>query len=186
MVVWSPPKTMRKALFFLGILNDSDIDWLVKHGSRREVAEGAKLVEQGKQIDSVFLVIDGRFSVTVSGGAREVAQLMSGEVIGEISFVDSNLPSASVTALERSFALAIPRTRLNAKLEADAQFAARFYRALAVFLADRLRNTLAALGSKQTLDQDKQSHDELDADTLDNLSLAGARFEWIQNRLRSG
>jgi len=38
-----------------------------------------------------------------------VAQLMSGEVIGEMSFVDSYPPSASVQALERSAVLAVPR-----------------------------------------------------------------------------
>jgi len=61
---------MRKALTFLGILNDSDIDWLVTTGSKREVAPGQALVTEGVPIDSVFLVIDGRFSVTVSALAK--------------------------------------------------------------------------------------------------------------------
>lgn len=179
---------MRKALTFLGILNDSDIDWLVTTGSKREVAPGHVLVSEGVPIDSVFLVIDGRFSVTVSAlGGREVAQLMSGEVIGEMSFVDSHPPSASVQALERSAVLAVPRARLSAKLNGDTAFAARFYRALAVFLADRLRSTVATLGysSNEALDQDKVYRDEIDPDTLDAISLAGARFEWIQKKLRS-
>ena len=34
---------MRKALTFLGILNDSDIDWLVTTGSKREVAPGHRM-----------------------------------------------------------------------------------------------------------------------------------------------
>ena len=41
--------------------------------------------------------------------------------------------------------LAIPRTSLSERLM-DPCFAARFYRSLAVFLAHRMRNTVARLG----------------------------------------
>jgi len=56
-----------------------------------------------------------------------------------------------------------------------------------VFLADRLRSTVATLGysSNEVLDQDKLYRDEIDPETLDAISLAGARFEWIQKKLRS-
>jgi CRP/FNR family cyclic AMP-dependent transcriptional regulator len=73
---------MRKSLYFLGILNDSDIDWLI--------AAGANLIEEGVPADSVFLVIEGQFSVrTAALGTREIARRMSGEMLGEMSFVDS-------------------------------------------------------------------------------------------------
>jgi CRP-like cAMP-binding protein len=173
---------MRKALYFLGILNDSDIDWLVAAGGRREIAAGKNLIEEGRPIDSVYLVIDGLFAVrTAAPGNREVARLMSGEVMGEMSFVDRAPPSATVQALELSFVLDIPRRRLNAKLAEDAGFAARFYRALSMFLASRLRVANAALAGGPPGD----TEDEMDFDALDNVSVAGARFDWIQRRLRS-
>jgi bacteriocin-type transport-associated protein len=179
---------MRKALFFLGILNDADIDWLLANGVKREVPAGVSLVTEGKPIDSIFLVLDGRLTVSVAAlGGREVAQLMSGEIVGEMSFVDSNPPSASVKALDRTFVLAVAKTRLRNKMNTDSLFAMRFYRAIAVFLADRLRSTVSTLGygSQEALRQDETYRDELDPDTLDNLSLAGARFDWIQRRLQS-
>src|SRR5258708_11907150 len=138
---------MRKALFFLGILNDADIDWLLANGLKREVLPGVCLIAEGKPIDSIFLVLDGRLSVSIAAlENREVAQLMSGEIVGEMSFVDSNPPSASVGALERTFVLAIPKTRLRAKLDSDAMFASRFYPAIAVLPPDRLRTTRSPLG----------------------------------------
>jgi len=174
---------MRKALYFLGILNDADIDWLVAAGSRREIASGSTLIEEGRAIDSVFLVIDGAFSVrTKALGNREIARLMSGEVMGEMSFVDHAPPSATVQSLEKSFVLDVPRRRLNVKLAEDPGFAARFYRALSMFLAARLRVTNAALAGGTADD----SEGEMDFDALDNVSRAGARFDWIQKRLRSG
>src|SRR5580693_5526182 len=97
---------MRKALYFLGILSDSDIDWLVAAGNRREVATGITLIEEGQPLDSVFLVIDGAFAVrTRALGGREIARLMSGEVMGEMSFVDQAPPSATVLSVENSFVL---------------------------------------------------------------------------------
>jgi len=172
---------MRKALYFLGILNDSDIDWLVAAGSRREIGAGVNLIVEGRPIDSVYLVIDGAFAVrTAALRGREVARLLSGEVMGEMSFVDHAPPSATVQALEPSLVLDIPRRRLNAKLTEDPGFAARFYRALSMFLADRLRNTVAALAGRAAAD----SGAEMDFDALDNVSMAGARFDWIQRRLR--
>lgn len=174
---------MRKALYFLGILNDSDIDWLVAAGSRREIAAGFNLIDEGRPIDSVFLVIDGSFSVhSAALGGRQIAQLLSGEVMGEMSFVDSSLPSATVRAVERSYVLAIPRRRLNTRLAEDSGFAARFYRALSMFLADRLRNTVASFASGAPARADE---DELQDENMDNIAMAGVRFDWIQQRLRS-
>jgi CRP-like cAMP-binding protein len=107
---------------------------------------------------------------------------MSGEVMGEMSFVDAALPSATVTALERSSVLSIPRRRLSAKLTEDSAFAARFYRAMSMFLADRLRNTMASFAGGTASARDS---DELLDETMDNIAMAGARFDWIQQRLRS-
>jgi CRP/FNR family transcriptional regulator, cyclic AMP receptor protein len=173
---------MRKALYFLGILNDSDIDWLVAAGSRREIGAGIKLIEEGRPIDSVYLVVDGAFAVrTAALGGREVARLLSGEVMGEMSFVDNSPPSATVQAMEQSLVLDIPRRRLNVKLAEDPGFAARFYRALAMSLAARLRHSMAALAGGFATDNEG----EMGFDALDNVSMAGARFDWIQRRLRS-
>src|ERR1700681_1721019 len=54
---------MRKALLLLGILNDSDLDWLIATGSKRVLSPGTVLIRQGDPIDDVFLVLDGVLSV---------------------------------------------------------------------------------------------------------------------------
>ena len=122
-----------------------------------------------------------------AGGSREVARLRPGEIVGEMSFVDSRPPSATVQAVEPSSVLAIPRLGLAARLIQDAPFAARFYRAIAVFLSDRLRSTVGLLGygSGQTLEDQASYADEIDTAVLDNVSLAGARFDILQRRLRA-
>jgi bacteriocin-type transport-associated protein len=174
---------VRKALFLLGILDDTDLDWLIAAGSRREVDPGDVLIHEGTPVDAVFVVVNGLLAVrTKLTGDVNIASLRSGEIVGEMSFVDSKPPSASVLALEPSVLLAIPRTALTAKLQDDVAFAARFYRSLAVFLSDRLRSTVSQLGYGTGVERARD--DEVDPDTLDHVSLAGARFDWLQQRLK--
>jgi CRP/FNR family transcriptional regulator, cyclic AMP receptor protein len=168
---------MRKVLYILGQFNDADVDWLAQHGTRRALADGDTIVREGRAIDTLFITLSGRFRVSLGDG-QEVARLGAGEVVGEIAFVDSAPPSATVAATGAASVLALPHALLRQRLAADPPFAARFYRALAIFLADRLRATTRRLGYGATgdLDNDAVLEDELDAGVLDTLSQAGDRF----------
>ena len=126
---------MKKALYIWGELDDTDIEWLEDNGSREHLPAGATLIREGQPVDSLAVVLDGCLAVTARDGT-EVASLFSGEIVGEISFVDSRPPSASVTAAQDSQILVVPRDILREQLSKDTAFAARFYRALAVFLGD--------------------------------------------------
>jgi bacteriocin-type transport-associated protein len=174
---------MRKALFFLGILSDTDIDWLIAAGERQRIAANTVLIRHGEPIRVVYLVLDGTLRVTIDD--REVAQLRSGEILGELSFVDMRPPSANVVAIEDSVVLAVAREPLAEKLENDTAFGYRFYRALAVLLADRVRSTTSRLayGSPAATPSD-ELEDELEPMVLDRMALAGARFDWLLRRLR--
>lgn len=177
---------MRKALSLLGILNDSDLDWMVAVGSRRDVAAGDVFIHEGQPVDAVFIIVDGLLAVrTARTGTRDIALLRSGEIVGEMSFVDARPPSASVVSVGPSVVLAIPRAMLEAKLRDDVTFAARFYRSMAVFLADRLRATSRGLGYGNEPPEETEGDDEMDPATLDALALAGARFDWLQRRVKS-
>jgi CRP-like cAMP-binding protein len=177
---------MRKVLFLFGTLNDSDIDWILSVGKPRKVAVGTVLIEQGSAIDVIYIILDGAFSVSVRRPQpREVARLQAGEVVGEMSFVDSRPTSASVIALEPSEVLAIPRSELCRRL-GDAGFAARFYRALSIFLADRLRTTVARYGYEK-LEPPRGARDsdsEVDPWVLENVAVAGARFDHLLRQVR--
>jgi len=174
---------MRKALFFFGIMSDSDLEWMISVGKRRLVPSGDTIIEEGKQLDHVYVVIDGELVVTTAAlHGNEIARLRSGEIVGEMSFVDSRPPSASVSAARNSVLLSIPSRSLRARLT-EAEFAARFYRALSIFLADRMRSTVSRLGYGGRGLPEPTSEDELSPDLLDNVSRAGARFDWLVRRL---
>ena len=180
---------MRKVLYLLGQLDDLDVEWLVAHGTKQRILPGTVLIEEGQPINAVFIVLAGTLAVTFRGpGQQPGVRLGCGEVVGEMSFIDARPPSATVTAAEDAVVLAVPRAALSRKLEQDTAFAARFYRAVAMFLSDRLRATVGRLGygRGQRLDEDGDYQDELDPNVLDRVHLAGSRFDRVLERLLSG
>jgi len=174
---------MRKVLFILGQLSDSDADWLTRHGQRQRIASGTTLIRHGTRISTVYIILEGAFDVR-SGRGLPLAVVGSGDILGEMSLVDPGLTAASVIATQDSLVLAVSRQQLADQLQSDIGFAARFYRALALFLADRMRNTIGRLGYEANpeaaaldVTATPADADELDDNVLDTLHLAGARFE---------
>ena len=174
---------MRKVLHLMGTLTDVDVEWLIAKGQTRLMPRGTLIIEQNHPIQALFVLLEGQLSVRLGGGnGQDVARLYPGEVLGEISFVDARPPSASVVAEQDSHVLAVPSDVLRSRLQQDDGFAARFYRGLAVFLADRLRSTTAHLGYG-TWDE-QQEADAIDEGSFDEISLAAQRFDTMLRRLR--
>lgn len=169
---------MRKVLLMLGQLTDRDVEWLAVNGKRRTVAKGEKIISMGKKLDSIYILLSGEMSVVVDG-LCEIARLKSGEIMGEMSLIDASPPSATVQAISESKVLEIAHRKLNDKMATDVEFAAHFYRAIATFLADRLRKTVNRLGYGEavSLEDEGMQADELDENILDNVYLAGGRFD---------
>jgi CRP-like cAMP-binding protein len=163
---------LRKALYILGELDDADIGWLARNGRTRTLAAGEQLIAAGREVRELFFVTGGELAVETAGGIR-LSTLTVGDVVGEMSFVEKRLPSASVTALDRVEVLAVPREALLAAFERDTGFAARFYHAMAIFLSDRLRSATT----------EGSGDDELDETLLDTVHQAGDRFVRLLNLL---
>jgi CRP/FNR family cyclic AMP-dependent transcriptional regulator len=179
---------MRKVLFLFGQLNDDDVEWMLKAGRKRTLHEGEVLIRQGVPVDEVYILLDGSLAVWLKlrrGPEREIATLQAGEIVGEMSFVDARPPSATVKALEDSTVFGIAKVVLNAKLASDQGFAARFYRALAIFLSTTVRERHRALGygSEEDLEGMEDDADELDGNVLDGIYLAGERFDRMVKRV---
>jgi CRP/FNR family cyclic AMP-dependent transcriptional regulator len=177
---------MRKVLYLMGILNDTDVQWMADNGRKTVFPTGAVLIKQGAQVEQLFILIDGRLAVEIGSGVQ-IATLMAGEVIGEISFVDSRAPLASVVAQVPSIAIGIEKSVLKKKLESDSQFGSRFYHAIALFLADRLRSTTGRLGYKDPdsdAEETAEDPDELDMDFMQRVSMANVRFEMLIRNIR--
>ncbi len=176
---------MKRVVFILGVLEDEDVDWLIDAGQRRELQPGEVLIREGAACDDIYLILNGSVEVSVAAiSDQPIAQLATGEVVGEMSFVDGQPPSATVTALEPGIVLAISCSQLRHKLQQDMWFASRFYRALAILLSSRLRSTVKHLQGEHWRPVAGLNDAGID-EMGDMLSMGSIRFDWMLKRLRN-
>ncbi len=200
---------VRDVLYIFGKLHDSDLDWVIANGTLEKISARTTLIRQGGPIDALYFLLDGQMSLSLEGDrhnpltsifatiegtevpGEEIAKLHKGEIIGEAPFINGSLSYATVTATEDSLLLALARPLLIAKLQQDIGFAARFYLAIATLLADKLQGIISRLSiGRRTYSQDKplsgrvRYEDELDSKTLEQMSLAATRFDWMLGRLK--
>jgi len=169
---------MRKVLYLAIYLTENDLNWIMDTGEKRNVSGGTVLIEKGQPINTLYIVLDGFVKLSGVDIGDKPIRLGCGEVLGEISLLDSRPPTATVTADNDAIILAITHSDLSAKLQEDIGFASRFYHSLATMLAHRLRNTYSQLGYglDQRLDEDADYEDELSPELLDTVHLTGSRF----------
>jgi CRP-like cAMP-binding protein len=169
---------MKKVLFFLGQLDDRDVEWMLQNGHKLNLETGDKLITAGKKIDNLYIVLSGQMAIYSSNNASEhIAKLNAGEIVGEMSFIESRLPTVSVIVTEASTVYQISHEAINARMARSPEFKSNFYYALALFLSNRLRSTTDQLGYGSP-----EEEDLIDDNVLDSVSQAGSRFGQILHR----
>lgn len=175
---------MKKVLYILGLLEDRDIEWMTTIGHKITLKPGMTLLKEGEESEAMSIIVGGK--VVVSAKGKALASIGAGEIVGEISLLDSRPPSATVTAEVETVVLSISTHDLKAHLASDIGFAARLYHALSVFLAQRLRhnNLQLIIGTSREIDEVQDEMDEIDPDVLEQITLAGNRFTLIMKKLQ--
>ncbi|MBL8567242.1 MAG: patatin-like phospholipase family protein [Hyphomicrobiaceae bacterium] len=73
------------------------------------VRRGEVLVRQGDAAHSMFIVVSGRFSVSLEGRPNAICEIGPGQPIGEIAFLSGGCRTATVTALRDGLVLRLER-----------------------------------------------------------------------------
>ncbi len=105
---------------------------------------GDEIFTQGDKATSLYVISYGSVRIhrrASEGDNIEVANLGTGSHFGEMSFLDDEFRSATITAIEKTDIVRIPYDKLNAALSDNPQTAVKFYKALSKFLCGRLRIT---------------------------------------------
>jgi bacteriocin-type transport-associated protein len=196
-------KLLRDVWVVFGEFHDSDVEWLMAMGEVRQVAAGEVLLQAGKAIEHLYLVLDGSlvmyweetvanpllqaFAILEGQAAigKEVAQLGQGALLGVSPFLDGRLERVSMRSTNGAVVLAVPRRLVLAKLQQDLGFAGRFYRVLGVVMGYRLQGVCGRLGYGRRV-YAGGDEDELDLAAIDRMGLAGRRFELMLGKLMSG
>jgi len=111
------------------------------HFERKLVEPGTTIISEGDVGQFLFILVRGQ--VSVRRGGQELAQLSPGSWFGEMSLVDDQRTSATVTALETCGMLTISLDDFRHVLDADAAVASKFYKQFSRELSQRLRRAQA-------------------------------------------
>jgi NTE family protein len=98
---------------------------------------GDVLVRQGEAADALYIVISGRFSVTLDGRREPLTEIGPEQPIGEIAFLTGGTRTATVTAMRDSLVLRLGR----AEFDSIAAKCPGIWRTLTASLAQRLAAT---------------------------------------------
>ena len=118
-------------------------DWalIADKAIRRKFKPGESLVQEGRRTHGVFVLLQGTVVVHIPGHGPD-RDIGTGEVCGEISFLDDLPATANVIARNETEAYYLDRPTLQSLFELFPHLGSRFYRSLASILSRRLREMI--------------------------------------------
>ena len=131
-------------------LTSAQLDWVSRRAHRRVFPVGANVMTAEQPGEAVYIVLHGTVKIHVEqADGRDVilALLGSGDLIGEMSLIDSVGRSASVTTLENSLMLWMGKETFQEMLDTFPPVARNLVKILSarVRLSDQLIQALASL-----------------------------------------
>ena len=172
---------MRKVLHILGDFNDQDIEWLIDSGIKKTIQPNEILIEANVQLHEIYFVLGGRFNIDLPDGTL-LAKIKSGEILGEMSFIEEEPPMVNAKATEPTIVISISHEALTYRFKESPGFEGRFYKAMSLFLSSRLRGTAAKISYENTEIKTKREFEQdIDNATLSRIQIAGERFNRLLN-----
>lgn len=127
----------------------TQLDWIAQHAHRRifEAGRNVMTIEQPGEV--VYIILHGTVKIHIEQGERDVILAIrgAGDLLGEMSLIDSMGHSASVVTLETSLMLWMDKTTFNYILDNFTPVARNLVKILSarVRLANQLIQALATL-----------------------------------------
>jgi len=172
---------MRKVLHILGDFNDQDIEWLIDSGIKKTIQPNEILIEANVQLHEIYFVLGGRFNIDLPDGTL-LAKIKSGEILGEMAFIEEEPPMVNAKAMEPAMVISISHEALTDRFKESPGFEGRFYKAMSLFLSSRLRGTAAKISYENTEAKTKKEFEhDIDNATLSRIQIAGERFNRLLN-----
>ena len=136
-------------------LTQTQLDWMAKHAHRRIFAAGMNVMTIEQPGEAVYIILHGTVKIHIEQGERDVilSVLGSGDLLGEMSLIDSVGRSASALTLENSLMLWMDKTTFNYLLDNFPPVARNLVKILSarVRLSDQVIQSLATLVARQIL-----------------------------------
>ena len=131
----------------LAEFTDADLATLVSVARERPFAPAAWVAQEGQPGASCFLLVSGALDIIKSGseGARLLATMQPGALVGQVALVDKQPRSASIRAKGQTVVLELGRDDFERLLKANSPLALKFQEQIAVAGIRQLRTGLEKL-----------------------------------------
>jgi diguanylate cyclase (GGDEF)-like protein len=141
-------------------LDDPAIENLLENCSYREIANGEPLLSTEKENRFLYVVVSGRCAI-ILGQDEEVplTTVDPGECVGEMSIIDSRVPSAEVSATEPTIVLEIEQETLWLMVTASHEVA----RNLLYIMSERVRYSNLVIADTMEMQRKYQRYATIDA-----------------------
>lgn len=130
-------------------LTPSQLDWVAQRAHRRVFSAGANVMTIEQPGEAVYVILHGTVKIHIEQSGRDVilSILGSGDLLGEMSLIDSVGRSANAVTLEDSLMLWMDRTTFHYILDNFQPVARNLVRILSarVRLSDQMIQSLATL-----------------------------------------
>ena len=133
-----------KGVYLFADLGADERGRLAKIAELMNLQARFQIFHAGDDATALYLIKDGSVRIATlspSGERMEVATLGSGSHFGEMALLDGAKRSASAETLEPTSIFRFDYARIRSLLDGSPPIASKFYRSLARFLSNRLRQT---------------------------------------------
>ena len=118
-------------------LTDKERDALKGAATVRHCQEGERIIEQGKPLDRMFIILEGKAEVKVNG--KLVATLPEQSLVGEVEFLDMLPASADVFVLKETHLIELNNAALTDLMKKQPRLGYVLMREIAKIEGQRLR-----------------------------------------------
>ena len=135
------PADLKNILLFADF-TEEELEKVRSISRKAKISQGEYAFHEDKPGDTLILLDLGTLKLTKKtkkGEEQELVQLGSGSYVGEMSFFDQGLRSASGVAMENCQITVLPISALRSLLDKNPPMAAKFYRRMAMGVAQRLK-----------------------------------------------
>lgn len=133
-----------KQLSLFKELSDKELEVVMKKVFEKPYKKGSTLFVEGMSGEVLYIVTEGEVEVTKktkTGGDTVLARIGPGEIVGEMSLIDSGMRTASGKTSKDSKLVVVTKKSFNEILESDPAIAAKILMELLRVVNRRLRET---------------------------------------------
>ena len=129
-------------------LGPENLQTLLQATTTFELPARRQVIRDRRQVDSLYLILDGRVSITVEANKRSIklGELGPGEWLGEVSVLSGELLASSTVTTETPVRfLRLRHEKFEELIWQNSEVSSVLLRQLVLMLADRLRKSGATL-----------------------------------------